>query len=401
MSVDNYKRQLKLVVIDSQEVTAQTVRSHFADDGIRLVGETIDLSAGLRMVRGLMPDLLLVEMPSNQVTQTLEAIQRVRAEQPHTGIILSSYEVSPTVILESMRAGAQEFVSRPVDPAELEKAFDHIRKMFEHVVSTRTRRSTIISLFSSKGGVGGSVLSANLAVTLAQRTEARVALVDLNFQMGDLSLMLDIKPRYTLADTAEGSALEETELQSMLTTHNSGLSLLSAVASPEDGEKVDRNHLVEVFGLLNTMFDYIVVDVERHIDDRTLEVLDLSDRILLVSSLSLPSIRNAKRYFELFARLDIDETKFELVVNRHNNKKGGGLRIRDLEGAVGLKISWLVPNDYQVANHSIDAGVPLVSGAPRSKITRSFHDYVDALVEAVEAEIESDAAATAPNTVTR
>jgi pilus assembly protein CpaE len=401
MSVEDYKRQLKLVVIDSQEDTAQTIRSHFADAGIRLVGETIDLRAGLRMVRGLMPDLLLLEMPANQVTQTLEAIQRVRAEQPHTGIILSSYEVSPNVILESMRAGAQEFVSRPVDPTELGKAFDHIRKMFEHVVSTRTRRSTVISLFSSKGGVGGSMVSANLAVALAQRTEARVALIDLNFQMGDLSLMLDIKPRYTLADTAEGSALEEGELRSMLTAHNSGVSLLSAVASPEDGEKVERNHLVEVFGLLNTMFDYIVVDVERHIDDRTLEVLDLSDRILLVSSLSLPSIRNAKRYFELFGRLDIDETKFELVVNRHNTKKGGGLRIRDLEGAVGLKISWLVPNDYQVANHSIDAGVPLVSGAPRSKIAKSFHDYVDALVEAVEAETESDAATTAPNTVTR
>ena len=395
MSAESQKRPLKLVVIDSHEDTAQTVRSHFADAGIRLVGETDDLKAGMRMVRGLMPDLLLLEMPPNEVSRTLEAIQRVRAELPDTGIILSSHEVSPKVILESMRSGAQEFVSRPVDPQELTKAFDHVRKMFERTVSSGRRRSTIISLFSSKGGVGGSLLSANLAVALAHRTDTRVALVDLNFQMGDLSLMLDVKSRYTLSDTAGGTALEESELRSMLTAHNTGVSLLSAVQTPEDGQKVERNHLVEVFGLLNTMFDYVVVDVERHIDDRTLEVLDLSDRILLVSSLTLPSIRNAKRYFELFRRLEIDERKFELVVNRHNTKKSG-LRIRDLEGTVGLDVSWLVPNDYQVANHSIDAGVPLVVGAPRSKMAKSFHEYVDALIEAVEAETESDAVTTAP-----
>ena len=394
MSAENARRPLKLVVIDSHEDTAHTVRAHFADAGIRLIGESGDLKTGARMVRALMPDLLLMEMPRNQASQTLEAIQRFRADQPNTGIILSSHEVSPNVILESMRAGAQEFVSRPVEANELAKAIDHVRRIFARASSAQRRRSTIISLFSSKGGAGASLLSANLAVALAQRTEARVALVDLNTQMGDLSLMLDVKSRYTLSDTAGGSTLEEGELRSMLTAHNSGVSLLSAVATPEDGQKIERNHLADVFALLNAMFDYVVVDVERHIDDRTLEVLDLSDRILLVSALNLPSIRNAKRYFELFRRLEIEESKFELVVNRHNTKKSG-LRIRDLEGTVGLNVSWLVPNDYQVANHSIDAGIPLVIGAPRSKIAKSFHDYVDSVIASAEVETESDTVAAA------
>lgn len=399
MSAERHNRPLKLVVIDSREDTAHTIRSHFADAGIRLIGEAEDLRAGTRMVRGLMPDIVLLEMPSNEVSQTLEIVQRFRVEQPDTAIILSSHEVSPQVILESMRSGAQEFVSRPVDPQELTKAFAHLRRVLERTISSGRRRSTIVSLFSTKGGAGGSLISANLAVALAHRADTRVALVDLNTQMGDLSLMLDVKSRYTLSDTAGGSTLEEAELRSMLTTHNSGVSLLSAVSTPEDGQKVERNHLVEVFGLLNTMFDYVVVDVERHIDDRTLEVLDLSDRILLVSTLSLPSVRNAKRYFELFRRLEIDDSKFELVVNRHNTKKSG-LRIRDVEGTVGLDVSWLVPNDYQVANHSIDAGVPLVIGAPRSKIAQSFHEYADALAESLTTENEAEAVAAAPDPVT-
>jgi len=108
-----------------------------------------------------------------------------------------------------------------------------------------------------------------------------------------------------------------------------------------------------------------------------------------VSTLSLPAIRNAKRYFELFRRLEMDEGKFELVVNRYNNKKSG-LRIRDLEGAVGLEVSWLVPNDYQVANHSIDAGVPLMIGTPRSKLAKSFEEYADKLTSTVEASKEPE-----------
>jgi pilus assembly protein CpaE len=165
--------------------------------------------------------------------------------------------------------------------------------------------------------------------------------------------------------------------------------LLTATASAEEGQKVDRNHLVEVFGMLGSMFDYVIVDAERHLDERTLEVLDLSDQVLLVATLSLPSIRNAKRYFELFRRLEMDESKFELVVNRYNNKKSG-LRIRDLEGAVGLKVSWLIPNDYQVANHSIDAGVPFMIGTPRSKLAKSFEEYAEKLTAGIATSKESD-----------
>ncbi len=388
MSLDSQKRPLKLVVIDSQESTAEMIKVHFADKGLRLVGEAADLKAGLRLVRGLLPDVVLLEV-QDDADKALEAVQRIRTELPECGIILSSDRVSPDLILNSMRAGAQEFVGRPVEAAELEKAIDHLRKLLGQIVPSGRRRSCTISLFSTKGGAGSSTLATNLAVALAQNPGTRVALVDLNFQMGDLSLMMDVKPRYCLVDLHGSTGLDEREVRSLLTAHNSGVMLLSATNSPEDGQKVERNHMVEVFGLLSTMFDYVIVDADRHLDDRTLEVIDLSDRVLLVSTLSLPAIRNAKRYFELFRRLEMDEGKFELVVNRYNNKKSG-LRIRDLEGAVGLEVSWLVPNDYQVANHSIDAGVPLMIGTPRSKLAKSFEEYADKLTSTVEASKEPE-----------
>ncbi len=389
MSLDSQKRPLKLVLIDSDEKTAKTIKENLADKGVRLVGEADDFKAGLRLVRGVLPDVVLLEMPA-EGDKAIEAVQRIRSELPECGIILSSHQVSPDLILGSMRAGAQEFVGRPVDPVELEKAIDHLRRLLGQIVPANRRRSTTISIFATKGGVGSSLLATNLAVTLAQRPGTRVAVVDLNFQMGDLSLMLDVKPRYGLADLHGSTTLDEREVRSMLSAHNSGVMLLTATNSPEEGQKVERTHVVEVLGLLGTMFDFVIIDADRHLDERTVEVLDLSERVLLVTSLSLPAVRNAKRYYDLFRQLEMNEDKFELVVNRYNNKKSG-LRIRDLEGAVGLQVSWLVPNDYQVANHSIDAGVPLMIGAARSKLAKSFEDYVETLASIQEASKEPDA----------
>lgn len=392
MSLDSQKRPLKLVLIDRDEKTAKMIKEHFADKGVRLVGEAADLKGGLRQVRGLLPDLVLLEVPA-EAGKAFEAVQRIRGELPECGIILSADHVSSDLILNSMRAGAQEFVNRPIQAADLEKAIEHLRKLMGQIVPSGRRRSCTVSLFSTKGGSGASIVATNLAVALAQRPGTRVALVDLNFQMGDLSLMMDLKPRYSIADLQGSTGMDEREVRSLLSAHNSGVMLLNATGTAEDGQKVDRNQMVDVFGMLGTMFDFVIVDADRHLDERSLEVLDLSDRVLLVATLSLPAIRNAKRYFELFRRLEMNENKFEMVVNRYNNKKSG-LRIRDLEGAVGLQVSWLVPNDYQVANHSIDAGVPLMIGAPRSKLAKSFEEYAEKLASGAEASRETVAVPT-------
>jgi pilus assembly protein CpaE len=389
MSVDSSRRSLKLVVIDSQESTADRIKTHFADRGVKLVGEANDLKAGLRLIRGLHPDLVLLEVPPAAGAETLEAVERLRADVSDSAIILTANDPTPQLILGGMRAGAQEFVGRPVDPVELEKAIEHVRKSQERTSAGPRRRGKVISVFASKGGAGASSLAVNLGVSLAQGEDIRVALVDLNFQLGDLSLHLDVKSRYGLSDVVSSDALDEGELRTLLASHSSGVSLLTVAGTPEDGQKVERNHVIEVFGLLTSMFDFIVVDIGRHIDERTLEVLDLSDQVLLLSTLDLPSIRNVKRYFDLFYQLEIDPKKLALVVNRYTKKKFG-LGLRDLPSAVGLEVSWVIPNDYQAMSHSIDAGIPLVIGAARSKVAKSFREYADQVLEMTASPSYSD-----------
>jgi pilus assembly protein CpaE len=369
---------MRLVVIDSDRRTRIYVERCLGENGTRIIGEAEDVKTGLRLVRGLQPDAILLELPAN-ASETVEAIQKIREELPDTGIIISSYESSPQLILSCVRAGAQEFISRPIDTNELQKAMEHIRKLSERTTGRSRHRGTVMSVFSGKGGVGTTSMVANLGVALANRGDAKTVLVDLSFQMGDLGLMLDQPPRYSLTDAFDEDVLSETKLRSIIAQHDSGVYVLTVAASPEIGEEITRHQVSALLGTLNNMFDFIIIDVGRHLDDRTFEALELSDAVLMMSIQDVPTIRNVSRYLEILDRLEIEREKIRLIINRYQKKNR--LTLRDVEAALDMETFWTIPNDFQPVSLGIDGGVPAVIEAPRSKVAQSFKDLADCICE--------------------
>jgi pilus assembly protein CpaE len=378
MSADNGNRTLRLILIDSDRRARSYVKRSFSNKSVRIIGEADDIKSGLRLIRGLQPDVILIELPDN-ASETMEAVKKLRYELPDTGIILSKHDPSPHLILSGIRAGAQEFVGRPVDAPELDKALDRVRKLMTTTVSSKKNHSSVVAVFSGKGGIGATSVAANLAVALSDHREAGAVLVDLSFQMGDLGLMLDQPTKYSLTDALVDGKLEESKLRSMLSQHDSGVSLLTVAASPEIGEEITRQHIVELFGLLKMIFDFVVVDVGRQLDDRIVEVLELSDIIIMLATLEVPALRNTNRYLEIFERLELDRDKIRLVVNRFQKK--AAISIKDVESALGLDVFWKIPNDFTHMQMGIDGGTPVVMRTSRSKLARSFQQLADCLCE--------------------
>ena len=378
MAAPKINRSLRLVIIDSDKSTKSYIRRCVGDKGVRIIGEADDIKSGLRLVRGLQPDVVLLELPSNSA-QTMETIKKLKTDLPDAGIILSSHESSPQLILSCIRAGAQEFITRPIDEIELDKAIEHLRGLNEKSTGSSKKRGTILSVFASKGGVGATTMATNLGVALASRPDTRTVLVDLSFHMGDLGLMLDEPPRYSLTDAIDNGVLDESKLQSIMSQHSSGVFLLTAVTSPEISDEITSDHMGELLGTLSTMFDYIIVDIGRHLDDRTVEVLEISDEILLMSALDIPTVRNVSRYLDIFERLQIEESKIRLIANRFQKKTQIGLK--DLESAVGMETFWAIPNDYAPISMGINGGNPAVLEAPRSKVAQSYKDLAEHLCE--------------------
>jgi len=382
----NNNRSLRLVIIDSDSAIRADVKRWLSGNGVRVVGESDDCKAGLRLARGLQPDLVLLELPST-APSVMEFVKRIRQELPDAGIILSANDASPTLILSCIRAGAHEFVARPIDETELEKAINHVKQLSEVTYSGK-KRGKLISVFSSKGGIGATSFTANLGLALAERTASKVLLVDMSFQIGDLGVMLDLSPRYSLTDAFVDGAIEESKLRSVFVEHDSGVHLLTVASSPEIAEEIARQHVVELMGTLSTMFDYVVVDIGRQLDDRTVEVLELSDAIMLISSLDLPAIRNTTCYLSILNKLHIDREKTHIVLNRFQKKSR--LSIDNVETMIDRKMFWSIPNDYVPMSLGIDRGIPAVLDAPRSKVAKSFNDLADRIHAMAAAEAVSN-----------
>lgn len=391
MASTNSNRTLRLIVIDSDARSRESIKHSLTENGSRLIGEADDIKSGLRLIRGLQPDLIVLELPAN-ATETMEAVKKIREELPDMGIILSAHKPSPQLILSCIRSGAQEFVNRPIDVSELDRAIEHVRKLMERTISSGRRKGTVLSVFSPKGGIGATSVTANLACALAERPNTKTVVVDLSFQLGDLGLMFDHPPNCSLTEALEDGTIEESKLRTILAKHSSGVQLLTVAASPEVGEEISRNHMAELFGTLSTIFDYVVVDVGRFLDDRTIEVLEFSDGILMLVMLDLPTIRNASRYMDIFTQLDIDRDHVHLIVNRFHKKTR--LTLMDLETNLGMETFWTLPNDFQPISLGIDAGRPVVIEAPKSKAAQSFKDLAEVICEKFE-----DEYAAAPETV--
>jgi len=364
---------LRLVIIDSDTSARAYVKQWAHGKNIRVVGEADDSNGGLRLMRSLQPDLVLIEMPT-PATATMEFVKWVRTEYPGTGIILSAHDASPQLILSGMRAGAQEFVARPIDGPELAKAIEHVRQLTGATLNSK-RRGRVMSVISSKGGIGATSFTANLGLALASRSDSKIVLVDMSFPFGDLGVMLDATPRYGLADALVEGAIEESKLRSVLVPSVPGVHLLSVAASPEFAEEVTRQHMVELVGTLSTMFDYVLIDIGRQLDDRTVEVLSLSDEIMLISSLELPTVRNTVCFASILSKLNIDREKIHVVINRFHKKSR--LSLEDVAAMLTRDVYWSIPNDYEPMSVGIDRGVPAVQHAPRSKVAKSYLDLAD------------------------
>lgn len=364
---------LRLVVIDSDAAVSAFVKQWVNGKGVRVVGEAEDTASGLRLTRSLQPDLVMLELPF-QATPAMEFVRRIRSEFPGTGIIVTAQEASPQLVLSCIRAGAHEFVPRPIDGAELEKAINHVRQLSGVTLSGK-KRGKVISVVSSKGGIGATTFTSNLGLALAQRSESKVVLVDMSLPFGDLGVMLDAPARYSLTDALVDGSIEESKLRSVLVASVPGVHLLSIAASPEAAEEITRQHMIELAGILSTMFDYVVIDIGRQLDDRTVEVLELSDSIMLISSLDLPTVRNTVCFAGILTRLKIDREKIHIVVNRYQKKSR--LSLEDVEAMVDRRVFWSIPNDYEPVSMGIDRGVPAVQHAPRSKVAKSYLDLAD------------------------
>jgi pilus assembly protein CpaE len=300
---------------------------------------------------------------NQQAEHSIKFIQRLKLESPGTAVISAARDASPDLILQSLRAGASEFLRLPISAEELKTIIDRVAKFSEDQVEAPKKKGKMVAVFSSKGGCGTSFIATNLAAA----TGGRTVLVDLNLQAGDLPLFLGVDPKYSFADMSENrTRLDDTLINSFVTPFSSNLSLLAAPKEADSADEIEPEHVFEVLQRLREAYDYVVLDPQHTFDSITLAALDQADEIVLVLSLDIPAIRSTQRALEIFDRLGYPRKKVRIVVNRWS--KQIDVELREVEKFLGEPVVGFVSSDYQTAVTSINLGQPLVQTDPNSKI---------------------------------
>ena len=287
----------------------------------------------------------------------IEIIEEVSSRFPELAMIAVSHERSAEAILTPIRAGCDQFVCEPIEHSDLAGAVGR-------VATTRLLtqgKSRCVCVTGATGGAGATSIACNLAMETAHVTQAKCALVDLNLQFGDVAVNFDCETSYTFFHLAQaGADLDRAVMESVLKELPCNVSLLARPEMIEQQENVTADTTHRAIELLTSMFENVIVDLPRRIDACTFAAASQADLVLIVCQLLVPSIQNAKRYYDALMHAGIPEERIELVVNRVDSS-GGRIKEKDLEELTNKPIFASIPNDYHFVARSLDFGRPIAS----------------------------------------
>lgn len=353
------------------ETEANTVLQRF---GFGRAASATDLATLLRALRDEHYDLAIVPLQSMGAVE-LASLEREVVRAGNTMVIGTAPQADPTLILQAMRSGVQEFLVFPPNPQEFTAAVDRlIRRGKAEVEQGQT-----IAVYSAKGGLGTTTIAVNIAFGLADANpNGRVALADLVVHGGDLRVMLNLTPAYDIADlVARVETIDADLLSSILTPATGGVWVLPSSDRPEMTELADSATTTTLIAELKKHFAHTVLDCEHYLTDRTLSALDAADKIVLVTQLNVAALRGTQRTISLCQRLGYGDDKLAVVVNRHQSSEV--LTPSDASTLLNMPIFHLLPNDFRTADGAAGKGVPVGQYDKGARLTQSYASLVSKL----------------------
>jgi len=377
---------IRVAILDPDTQAANRAREALgaADSGAVVDGVTPDITG----LRGLLarshPDVIVVDAAGVQ-GDLQAAVRELLMRAPESLIVVTAANAPATTVSRAVSAGARGFLLKPYTATDLittvrdaYESSQQFNKMRTERAAPPARRGTILAVYSPKGGVGCTTISANLAVALAARPQTSVALIDLDLQFGDIGVVLDLKSANSIADLLQhGDSLDASVIDDVFVRHSSGVRVLPAPESLHV-EHVDADQITRAIGSLRDHFDFIICDLWSSLDDLTVGVLRLADRVLLVTTPELPALKNLRRVVSMAgADLNLDGRTL-VVVNRAGKV---GLSLEEIERGLGQGIGATIPSQGVGVTAAINQGVSLLDDRSSTGVGRSYRNLADVVAK--------------------
>ena len=336
------------------------------------------------------PDVVVIDIRAD-ASSGMAAIERLRAGHPTVALFAIATSAEPDLILQAMRAGANEFF--PWNPGGTSQASRTMEESFHGAVrrtaarhaaaSAGSRQPCVTHVFlGAKGGAGTTTVAVNCAVELARLTKRPTAIVDLKPCLGEVALFLGVRPRFTVLDAIENlHRLDRDFLRELMARHKSDLDILAGSEQFDRPSGQDAPAIEELLRVLSRLYDYIVIDAGNMINSCAVSALYAADTIFLVTNPDVPSIRNAQRLVDRVRQLGAGSERVKILLNRVSDQSL--IAPKQIETALGYGIHHTFSSDYRTVSTALNSGVPL-SLTNHSALATEFNSFTRHLLGVLE-----------------
>lgn len=374
-------------VLVTQDPSVRGAVTSFARDPASGVVITLDLDvplAGLdgaqfKAISQIAPAAVFVDFDGSPELGVSLARDLVRANEQLLPIGIGD-ALSSDVLLQAIRAGLAEFLVKPLSPEGLFDAMERLRSRMRLEKEDITILARTLAFFSAKGGSGTSTAVINLAIELYRATGKRTLLVDLDTELGEISLMLGTQPQFNFTDLIQNLHRMDAELLgSYIEQHSSGVHLLSAPYHPERASGFSVEEIRQALLYLRAQYDWVLIDTSKSFTPETLTAFEQCDDVFLVATVDLPSLRNIQRTLPLLRRvMPRGMDQLHLIINRYDPTNE--VSLKDVERSVGMRVFATIANDYDVVIRSVNTAKPVVINSPKSVYARDIQALAARLV---------------------
>lgn len=380
-------RKLRVIILNTDESVSADLRSALLSiDGVRIVAEVDEPAMLIQALDQVPAEILLIHLDPNPagIMDVVAPLIEQRKEQ--IASIAMTEDRDAELVMRAMRAGMREFLWKPFPPEQLENVIDRV--VSTDPAAQKARIGRLISVVATGGGVGATTTATNLAVEIAQldnwsgRTggKPRVAIVDMDFRLGQVAMQLDVQPGYSIAELCDTpEQIDRQMIERAMCKHPTGVHILARPNDFETAETISAGQCAGALSALQEHYDFVIADLPARFDPSARRVFDMADVYLLVLQLTVPAVRAADRILIQLETTGFATNRVRLMCNRHG-RESGCLEKSDVEATLKRKIDFVIPDDWKTSSGAVNMGAPLLNHAAKSRLRLAYRDAALELV---------------------
>lgn len=377
--------KIKVMIVGNNDNRIYEIKSLLRNDKVAFIGFAKQDDSVLDKAISLKPHVIIIQS-DDDYQQAIALAEKIYIRIPGCAVILLCDRFDVSMIEKVMLAGIRKVLQFPIDAESLTENIELAHYMEKSrlenadVTTANNLQSRIITIFGTKGGIGRTTITVNLAVVLAKMGK-KVAVIDADLQFGDVNVYFDIDPKDTISELSQGNDASDIDaIKRMMALHFSGVSVVCAPKSPEYAEYVTPKNIETMINTMRPFYDYILIDTAPVFSDITMTALENSNLVLLISVQDISTLRNTKITLNILESLQQKE-KTELIINRLTK---GLISLKDMQRVLNEPLKNTVAFDFKTATTAHNKGIPIVLDAPKSEISRDLKKIANYVINTID-----------------